>query len=136
MTIKNAQAFVDGQWDWAILKDCFGGKIEPSDIDGQIERNGFFLYLEAKSPNVKIPLGQEILMQNRVRDGISTYIIIWGEKNTPEKLRVYYPAPYVIPHDIYGGLDTLRDYCSRWYRYANKGDWRKAILLAAKSRAL
>jgi hypothetical protein len=59
LTIHNQALYEDGQWDWAILNGCFGKtKIAPTDIDGSIERNGKYLFIETKHPGASIPLGQ------------------------------------------------------------------------------
>lgn len=131
MSINNMEAFTGAIWDWGILNGCFGGSISPSDIDGMVERNGHFLYLEAKGPRAQLKWGQEIAIKSRVRDGLSTFVIVWGEPGEPEKIRVYYPAPYLRVDDYtICNLDVLRDVCERWYRYANSTGWTDALVKA------
>lgn len=128
MSIQDMNRFTEAVWDWGILKGCFGGKISPSDTDGMVERGGHFLYIEAKGSGVGMTRGQEIAIQNRVRDGLSTFVVVWGQKEQPERLRVYYPAPYLAVQDHYpADLQTLRDVCSRWYRYADSTLWTDAL---------
>lgn len=132
MSINNLKAFTGALWDWGILRGCFGGSISPSDIDGMVERNGHFLYLEAKGRGVPIKYGQELAIKNRVRDGLSTFVVVWGDPGTPEGIRVYYPAPCARVDDhARGNLGTLRGLCERWYRYANDTRWPEALAKAA-----
>lgn len=136
MSINDMDAFTGAVWDWKILKGCFGGAISPSDVDGFVERGGHFLYLEAKGPKATVKLGQEIAIKNRVRDGLSTVVVVWGDKEAPIRLRVYYPAPFlqVVNHDP-ADLDTLREVCTKWYAYANSTLWSDALIKAVASAA-
>jgi hypothetical protein len=138
MSINDRDAFLEAAWDWGILDGCFGGKISPSDIDGHVERNGHFLYLEAKGATAVLKRGQEIAIQNRVRDGISTYVVVFGGRGKPERLWVYYPAPSS------GGnprrtepatLEDFRDVCTRWYQYAEGTEWSTALAAALDLRS-
>lgn len=44
--------------DWGDLIDCFPRKIRPTDIDGMVEINGQFLFLEEKSAGKAPDAGQ------------------------------------------------------------------------------
>lgn len=86
MTINNAEAYLRGVWDWGILRGCFGEtKIEPTDIDGCVERNGQFLVLETKAPTASVEQGQQITFDRMLSTGRFTVIIVWGETNKPER---------------------------------------------------
>ena len=39
----------DGIFDWDFLKGCWGGSIQPTDIDGIVERFGRVLMFETKT---------------------------------------------------------------------------------------
>ena len=85
MTIQNAERFVEELWDWSFLRQsgCFGDtKIEPTDVDGMTERNGYFILIEAKSPGVKIKTGQSILQTSLVDTGVFTVVNMWGRART------------------------------------------------------
>lgn len=118
MTIRNAEAYVAGVWDWGILRGCFADtKIEPTDIDGLVERHGHFLLIEAKDTGVNVKTGQRITLEALHKTGLFTILIVWGPTNSPEKIelwtqqtrRTYDPA----------GLDKLRDIVSRWFAWAD-----------------
>lgn len=76
--------FVDNLWDWGFLDGCFGNtRVKVTDIDGMIERRGYFLILETKLPDVEIPKGQSILFDALVSTKRFRVLIIWGERNNP-----------------------------------------------------
>ena len=50
--------------NWAIFNECFKPtKIKITDIDGVVERNGWFLFIEVKQNTKDIPMGQRILFE-------------------------------------------------------------------------
>lgn len=132
MTISNSEEYVASLWDWQVLDGCFGGgNIKPSDIDGMVERNGHFLYLETKGINVALKLGQKIAIENRVKDGISTCVVIWGNPGAPEHMQVFRPVFYAsdeAPHAC--NLQDLRNFCQRWYNHADTTDARQSMMRA------
>lgn len=126
MSINNPREYVDNLWDWKVLDGCFGRVIKPSDIDGHVERKGFFLYLETKSPTAELKEGQEISITNRVRDGISTHMVIWGNPGEPQVIWVYRPAPkHQNNPEKYpnANLTTLQRLCRDWFAAAD--DYRR-----------
>ena len=116
MSIKNPHSFLAGVWDWGILRGCFGQtRIEPTDIDGLVERNGYFLVLEAKSPNAKVKTGQKITFESMLKTGKFTVMIIYGQQNQPEKVEVW------TPHEKRtfdpAGTDMLKALVAQWFVY-------------------
>jgi hypothetical protein len=119
MTIRNKDMFMDRLWDWAILDGCFGNtKIKPTDVDGMVERNGYFLLLETKGKNVALNQGQRIYLERLRSTGIFTNLVIWGECGTPNKIFFMGSSgeKTIDPAD----LDTLRSIVSQWFEYADK----------------
>lgn len=119
MTIRDADKFMEGVWDWGILRGCFGeSRIEPSDLDGIAERRGKFLILETKRPGVSVPLGQQILFEAMRRTGLCTIFIVWGERNRPHRIQV------MTRHKIHDptpcDVEKLRSHVKAWYRFADK----------------
>ena len=116
MTIKNERAYLDGVWDWAILDGCFGHtRIQPTDIDGCVERKGRKLFIETKAPGVPVKLGQMITLMGFVSDG-HTVLIVWGPQNIPQKIRLITPFSDRVyePADI----DKLRWLVRCWFEHA------------------
>lgn len=46
------------RWDWSHAREHMIGKIQPTDIDGAIERRGHFLFIETKHPDESMRDGQ------------------------------------------------------------------------------
>lgn len=117
MTINNLELFISGLWDWGILNGCFGGsRIRPTDIDGLVEKNGYFLLFETKRQGASIPMGQKIMFNNMIATQKFTVIVAWGETNTPTKLLMmtrhgeqeYNPAT----------IESFRGIVTKWYDWA------------------
>lgn len=120
MSINNAKLYMEGVWDWAILKGCFGNtKIEPTDIDGFVERKGKFLVLETKKLNVPVKQGQWWTFNELVATGRFTVIIVWGGTDMPEEMQVLYPQPYKTTDKRKASIDDLRRVVKWWFQYAD-----------------
>lgn len=118
--IRNLKYFEAGFWNWGILDGCFGdSRISPTDIDGCIERHGHKLLLETKMPGAKIPFGQQLTLESFVRDG-ATVIIVWGLKDSPQKIRVM--TPHVTKDYEVATLETLRSIVAKWFAFADAGN--------------
>jgi hypothetical protein len=117
MTIRNAEHYMEGVWDWGILKGTLGGRIEPTDLDGFVERKGQFLVLETKQPGVGIPMGQRLTFEALVKMPQFTVVIIWGKKGEPQALQVWTAkGKQTYRH---ADLALLRRVVSAWYAWAN-----------------
>lgn len=120
MTINNWEKFKAGVWDWGILRGCFGQtRIEPTDIDGLVERRGKFLVIEAKSPDADLRVGQRITLEALRRTGLFTILIVWGETNEPQQLEMWTSKGVFEPRPI--NLEELRKVVSEWFRWADNG---------------
>lgn len=120
MTIEDPQRFLDGVWDWAILKGCFGDtKIMPTDVDGLVERNGLFLVLETKQSGAEVPQGQLITFQQLAKTGKFTIFIIWGKKHWPERIQFITRQRTHAPIGC-NGFELLA-HVKRWFEWANNG---------------
>lgn len=121
MTIQNQKLYMEGVWDWAILRGCFGStKIEPTDIDGFVERKGRFLILETKKLDTPIKNGQWWTFNALRNTGLFTIIVVWGEQNTPQEMQILYPLPYQVGQRKKAGLDELLTAVAGWFRYADR----------------
>jgi len=117
MTITNPQLYCESLWDWGVLDGCFGGRIKPTDADGEVERHGRFLRFETKLPGTKVPQGQMITFHSLIATGVYTVVIIWGHPGKPEKITVMTPEKEMVFEDT--TLEDLRNICKAWYEYAN-----------------
>lgn len=117
MSINSPEAFCASLWDWACLEGCFGGKIRPSDIDGCVERNGHFLFLETKLPEARVPMGQSILLERLAKNPMNTVIFIWGKSGDPKKMKLIWRDTVKVEENA--NIDKLRYWCRCWFKYAN-----------------
>ena len=106
------------------FSDCFPGKAAMSDIDGVVEINGYFMFMEWKHEGGHLHRGQEILLQQltRVSDKIVAYVL-YGNSVTME---------VQMMTRIYGGrsetyrvnLEQVKDLFRKWTRMA-KNDFER-----------
>lgn len=117
MTINDPEAYCASLWDWACLDGCFGDtKIKPMDIDGCIERNGKYIFIESKLPGVEIPTGQWITLSGLVKRG-NTVVVVWGHPNTVEEILLM--TPHIKRRYENADTDTFRDIVGKWFTWAN-----------------
>lgn len=118
MTINDPQMYINSLWDWGCLNGCFGDtKIKPTDIDGFVERNGRFLIIETKLPTVEVPAGQEITFSRLINTGYFSIIIVWGNPNNPEMIKVITRKKEKIYSHT--NIKQLRDIVTSWFNWAN-----------------
>ena len=119
MSIEDPEKFAAGHWDWAILNGCFGdSKIKPTDIDGAIERNGFFLFLEAKAPGAQLKMGQRIFYEQLTRVKHISAIVVWGQTNRPAQYQMHnwIGTSKILPCTP----EKFRAIVAKWYERANQ----------------
>jgi hypothetical protein len=120
MTIENPQRFMAGIWDWGCLRGCFGDtRIEPTDIDGLVERKGHFLLLETKAPTAQIKGGQEIMFQALRATKRFTVLVIWGDAGQPQRGKLYCVDAVSRIFDC--DLQTLRAIVAYWFDTIESG---------------
>ena len=122
MTVRNPALFNQEHWDWGFLKaaGCFGTtKIEPTDIDGLVERNGYFLFKECKTPNVPINTGQDILHKALVDTGVFTVVRIWGfaDQSNVTDIEVISHIRNIEKRNA--DTDYLIKFVRRWFYHVN-----------------
>ena len=120
MPIRNMKNYTNSVWQWCeVLKGCFGNTtIEPSDIDGIVERNGYFLVIEAKGKNARLSRGQEIMLRRLAKIDKFTVIVVWGDKYKPERLLVMTKEGDKNYENI--NVSKLRHVVIEWWLEANQ----------------
>ena len=116
-----------------VLNDCFGNGCRVADIDGQVERRGQFLVIEAKGPNVSLSSGLTRTFNRYLEIGHHTPLILWGEPGRYRQCCLYCgnpttfdkepPAPtqmQIWPNDpMPCDLQTVKAFVSDWFRWAD-----------------
>ena len=95
MTINHLDTFnqwqpagFDGQFHWEFIKGAFGPNIMPTDVDGEVECNGYFFAFETKSDeSIVLPNGQRRSIEAKVKTGYWTVMILYGK--TAETITAY-----------------------------------------------
>lgn len=120
MTINNPHGpngYLDNLWDWSFLKPCFGGtKIEVSDGDGLVERNGSILWLETKAPGVEVKRGQAIMFDAFSQKPGCYVLVIWGKPGAPVAMQLWGHDRQPVPASI----ELLQKRVSRWFAMADR----------------
>lgn len=115
MNIRDINTYQNSFWDWTFLNECFQGtNIRVMDIDGAVERNGHFLFIETKAEGEGIPFGQQIFYRTLCLFPRCHVLILWGKPNEPT-------AAQFIGHKKMS-VDTakVQEFVRRWFDHANK----------------
>lgn len=117
--IRDYDKFMSTQWDWTPYNTAFSNPaVRISDIDGHIERNSQFLYIETKLPGNKPTLAQELSIRSQVAKG-NTVMLLEGNPNKPERLTLYRrDGTQKVYNDVTNELVT--DILSQWWKWASK----------------
>lgn len=110
--------------DWGFLNDCFAGtNIKVSDIDGVVERNGSFLYLENKRHGESMKDGQRFTLEAFAKEGHTVILVtgrpydaflmfeVWHRKNN----KVVKLRPQKYEQNVQG----LKECVSAWYKHVD-----------------
>lgn len=112
--IRNRVLVAERLWDWDFLNECWAGKIRPSDIDGVVERNGQFLFLEGKPTNGNLGQGQEILFKNLTHEFKSAEVLVlYGEPGYPIAYRRIYNG--IVSEKKPCNRERIKTICKAWY---------------------
>ena len=118
--IHNWEHYQESLWDWTAYNDCFGGNIRISDIDGVVERNGNFLWIETKGIDADVTTGQAILFDQLIKLPGHHVLIIYGDTDKPHSYRFWghYKRRQCTQEDIEAIL-------KRWYAVADSRSGRE-----------
>lgn len=111
--IKNPNDCVAVDWGKVL---GMSGKVYPTDIDGMLERNGHFLFMEWKRPGVKIPQGQDIAYKKLAALPNMKVLYIWGSYDT---WQITHLLDVGKGEKLGATNETFRQYLRDWWRYAS-----------------
>ncbi|KKK74205.1 hypothetical protein LCGC14_2886100 [marine sediment metagenome] len=121
MTINNLEHFIASLWDWKILRGCFGNtRIRPTDVDGLVERNHCYLYLEGKTLGSEIPTGQFITYERLASNPRVWVVFFWGDAKAETITSITVLRHAGPKHYDPATLDDLRAIVSRWFVWAER----------------
>lgn len=106
-------------WNWKPVADMMPGRMGVSDIDGVVERNGHFLFMESKNDNEPLSTGQRIMLcqlaklnPERVR-----VVIVYGDRESGEILGYSRVTPEGIQDRA--SAEAFKTAFRRWFTHAN-----------------
>lgn len=123
MGIFNKELYCEGVFEWGFLDSCWSPtRIRVSDVDGKVERNGYFLIFEGKKPGQDIPKGQEIMFERESDTGRHTIVVLWGfagvgQVPAVEHMQIYTSGGVVPKHPA--DNDDVWAFSRRWFEWAN-----------------
>ena len=99
--IENLELFISGRTALGYYDKVFDGcnACALTDIDGTIERKGFFLFLELKASGASwsIPLGQKIYFDRLDKHEKMTVLFRWGDVGKTERIQIKGVHQYAEP---------------------------------------
>lgn len=119
--IRNLLTYFGEAADWSLFNDCFTNGIRFTDIDGLVERNGYFLLGEVKQEGVEIQPGQKLCFERLQETHAFTVVTIWGTTADPKKLHVYFLDGTNKPIDPVD-FESFHTFIADWYAYVEKLD--------------
>ena len=136
MTIHNMDAYTAAVWDYKILDGCLGrGNIKPTDVDGLVERNDRFLFMEYKPTGKVLSKGQERTFRALLHNPDNNVVVIEGNPMTETITRILWrhlDETFDHPFQNGDGRGAFRVLVAEWFRAA---DTRLPFDLNAASRA-
>lgn len=126
--INNPEGFIISKLPQVFnyLKGCFPRGILPTDIDGVVEVNRNYLWLEFKTQNQlrngAIPRGQMMCMTRLSQNPTFTVFLIGTDtQGDPTCMEIINPNGKRLPLEDVDGRDGLREKCKQWSTWAEKG---------------
>ena len=129
-SLHDLLTYLRSTWDWDLFgrrgARCFGDtRIQFTDIDMIVERNGHFLGIENKLPQAgEIDGGQFILFKKLLWTSPITIVIVWGEpeEKTVLKMQIWRqgveentPARFQLLPSLEAWLETV----AHWFKWAD-----------------
>ena len=110
-------------WD-VFNEECFiPTNIKMSDIDGVVERNGQFLFIEVKQNTKYIQLGQRILFENLTRDADHISVLLLYAENVSENMDIKEYAVFrngqMTQDWIKTNTEQMKGYVRGWFQRAH-----------------
>ena len=112
--------------NWGVFNECFAPtKIRITDVDGLVERNGQFLFIEAKQNTKTIPIGQRILFEQLTRNAPHISVLLLYADNISQEMDIQEYAEFQDGKMTRGWTPTnteeMKNFVTRWFKRANEG---------------
>ena len=107
--------YIDLLPSWDDIIECLPRNIRPTDVDGAIESNGHFLWVEEKSAGKSIEYGQSLFLRRLGEQPNTTVVVIRPVAGSPTGMQaLWLPNPNGF-QDI--TRDEFLDWVTDWASY-------------------
>ena len=97
-----------------VFADCFPNRIAMSDIDGVVEINGHFIFMEWKGHGGKLTDGQKTLINRMTALSEKViFFVVYGDSKTME-VTEFYRYHKDKRYHYKAGLDVLKEHFEIW----------------------
>jgi hypothetical protein len=105
---------------WDDLIECFPGKIKPTDIDGMVEINGNFLFLEEKSAGATVSDAQGLALRLLAMTADVTVAVFRPGKTSDLEVLIYDGFPPYNGYQPYS-RQQFKNWLHAWAEAASRG---------------
>lgn len=102
-------------WDWTSLNGCFERGIRLTDVDGMVEANNKFLFLEGKSKDIDLPKGQKWALERLAKIPEITVVSFNGE---PPDLNTITFWEILGKKKYEGNFKEFYEFVHKWFLWA------------------
>ena len=111
--------------NWAVFNECFlPTKIKITDIDGVVERNGSFLFIEVKQNTKNIPIGQRILFEKLTHNAPHISVLLLYAQGVSKEMNIQEYAVFREGKMTQGWTPTnteeIKDLITKWFQRVNR----------------
>jgi hypothetical protein len=103
-------------WSWEFLNDYLPRGIRVMDIDGMLEINKHFLFLEGKQMGAPVPKGQNMALSRLAKQPRTTVVILEG--HPPMDITKWYVIHNNAQKSYTGNTELFIEFIRRWVDYA------------------
>lgn len=112
-----------GGTEWWWLSGTFGNPdVVPCNVDGMVERNGYFLFLERKQMGERMSGGQHLALKRMALLRDCTVVVVWfdyqiGQREEPEVRLAQIMGHHLRPVEC--DTELFNRLCAHWWHRAN-----------------
>ena len=111
--------------NWAIFNECFiPTKIKITDIDGVVERNGWFLFIELKERTKEIKTGQHVLFKKLTQTSDRITVLLLYAQGAAKDMDIREYAMYqkggMIRNWTPTNTEKIKGMITRWFQRVNE----------------
>jgi hypothetical protein len=105
-------------WDWVVKS--FRGGVYPTDIDGMVEINGHFLFIEQKKAGAPLPAGQTMALRRLAEQPNTTVLLLRDVTDGSSDMEWITLVGKARQHWVWEQVPRRRvaDYLITWYSFS------------------